>query len=116
MDLRPYICKQCGGAINVQKMRCEYCGTAYRDESLRRVEFVMSKPGEARIRSEVLVPTEMIRNAPEHARDYASSKLREQIADGLLAYMKIETRYDYRDNVEIIRGTVRVVEPEFGMY
>jgi hypothetical protein len=41
--------------------------------------------------------------------------MREQIADGLLAYMKMQTSecYDPMNCCQIIRGEVRVVDPTF---
>jgi hypothetical protein len=57
---------------------------------------------------------------PERARDYSLRELRNQLADGLLAYMKITTCTDfsakYFEQTEIIRGEVRVVDPTFDGY
>lgn len=116
MDLRPYICKQCGGTIKPATMRCEYCGTQYEGDSLKRLVITTRAPGQAKIRAEVMIDTEIMREAPEYARDYALRALRNQIADGLLAYMRVTTDRDYRNMTEIIRGEVRVIEPEFGGY
>jgi hypothetical protein len=53
---------------------------------------------------------------PERARDYTLNQLREQIADGLLGFMKITTSHDLCEQAEIIRGEVRVVDPTFSGY
>ena len=118
MDLRPYICKQCGGTINPATLKCEYCGTRYEDKSLKRITSTTQPPGQHTIRAEVCMDREFMLYDPEGARDFALSKLREQIADGLLGYMKITTSHDFRlgDQTEIIRGEVRVVDPTFGRY
>lgn len=117
MDLKPYVCKCCGGRINVAKMLCEYCGTPYHDDSLKRITISAVRPGEARLRAEVCIDYEYMCTDPESARDYALHELRNQIADGLLAYMKIETckgfNPDFYRRQEIIRGEVRVIEPRF---
>jgi hypothetical protein len=108
MDLRPYICNQCGGPINVAKMRCEHCGTEYYDKSLSHITISAARPGEATIRAEVRIDAESMRYDPERARDYTLRELRNQIADGLLAYMRVQTCTDfnprYMGSTEIIRG------------
>ena len=117
MKLEPYICKQCGGRINVAKMVCEYCGTAYQDESLKQIKIVQVRPGEHRISAQVEVDVEHMARYPEGARDYALHELRNQIADGLLGYMKVTTSESfnprYFGRTEIIRGEVRVIDPVF---
>ena len=117
MKLEPYICKQCGGRINVSKMVCEYCGTAYHDESLKRIKVIQVRPGEHLISAQVAVDVEHMARYPEGARDYALRELRNQIADGLLGYMKISTSgsFDprYSGRTEIIHGEVRVIDPVF---
>lgn len=117
MDLRPYICKQCGGQIDPATMRCRHCDTEYYDPHLRRVTISAVQPGEARLRAEVRIDYENMMRYPESARDYALRELRNQIADGLLAYMKITTcedfGIDFNSRKEIIRGEVRVIDPMF---
>lgn len=120
MDLRPYICKQCGGTINPATLKCEYCGTPYEDQSLKRITITTHVPGEAKLRAEVRINRYSMERDPERTRDYALRELRNQLADGLLAYMKITTSTDfsarYLEQTEIIRGEVRVVDPTFSGY
>lgn len=117
MDLRPYICKCCGGQINPATMLCEYCGTYHDDPALRRLTITTKVPGEHTLRCQVAINREDMLYNPEGTRDYALRELREQIADGLLAYMKITTSTDHSacwmESTEIIRGEVRVVDPNF---
>jgi hypothetical protein len=118
MDLRPYICERCGGTVNPATLKCEYCGTPYKDESLKHITITQQVPGQHTIRAEVRVEREFMQYDPERARDFTLSKLREQIADGLLGFMKITTSNDYgwEDHTEIIRGEVKVIDPTFGRY
>ena len=117
MNLKPYICKYCGGRINVAKMKCEYCDTSYEDNSLRRIKIETVRPGQHTIRAEIALDTDGVHHNPEGARDYALRALREQLADGLLGFMKIQTSesFDprYFGRTEIIRGEVRVIDPSF---
>lgn len=120
MNLTPYICKCCGGRVNVANMRCDYCGVEYRDESLKRIQITQVRPGEHLIRAQVEVSLDHMSHNPEGARDYALHVLRDQLADGLLGYMKLTTAENYSprfcDRTEIIRGEVRVIDPMFDRY
>lgn len=117
MELKPYICKYCGARINVAKMKCEYCDTPYEDNSLRRIKIETVRPGQHTIRAEIALDLDSVRYNPEGARDYALRELRDQIADGLLGFMKIQTSEEfnpkYLGRTEIIRGEVRVIDPSF---
>lgn len=117
MKLTPYICKCCGGRINLAKMRCEYCETPYEDNSFKRIKIETVQPGVHTIRTQVALSMDHMAHNPEGARDYALRELRNQLADGLLGYMKITAAEDfspkYWERTEIIRGEVRVVDPTF---
>lgn len=117
MKLTPYICPQCNGRINLSKMQCEYCGTPFKDDSLKRITIAQVRPGEHAIRTEVALEIDHMAYNPEGARDYALQELRKQLADGLLGYMKLTTceTFDpkYFGRTEIIRGEVRVIDPIF---
>lgn len=117
MDFRPYICKCCGGAIDISTMKCSYCGTAYEDVSLKRIQITTVTPGQHTICAQVKIHREMLMNGREEAlRDDTLRKLRNQIADGLLGYMKIISSQDPYHQAEIIRGEIRVLEPIFDAY
>lgn len=113
MDLKPYICECCGGRINVAKMKCEYCGTIYENESLKRITIQTVNARTAVIRAEVAIPKDRMMHNPEGARDYTLRELRNQLADGLLGFIKIATSEDFMSDTEVIRGEVRVVDPMF---
>lgn len=116
-DLRPYICKQCGGQIDPATMRCKHCDTYYDDPALKRIEITTKVPGEHTIRANVRVDYDEMCDYPEAARDYALRELRNQLADALLAYMKIDIFDDFsiefNKRTQLIRGEVRVVDPSF---
>lgn len=117
MDLRPYICKQCGGQIDPATMRCEFCNTYHDDPALKRLTISTRVPGEHRISGTVRINYDFMSECPEEARDYVLRELRNQIADGLLAYMRLDTfddfSIDFCKRSQIIRGEVRVVDPSF---
>ena len=113
-DIKPLTCHNCGANINRRIMRCEYCGTEYEypDE---RIKIIVDRPGVHTIRCETKVDMMHMRYSPEGAREYVLQDMRRQIADGLLAYMKMTTSecYDPMNCCQIIRGEVRVLDPSF---
>jgi hypothetical protein len=54
-----------------------------------------------------------MQRSPEAASDYALQDMRQQIADGLLAYMRLTTSEDIKGMCQIVRGEVRVLDPYF---
>ena len=114
MELQTMTCKNCGAQINRATLRCDYCGTAYESPN-ERIKILVARPGAHTIRCETKVDLERMRYSPEVAREYVLRDMREQIADGLLAYMKMTTSecHDPLNCFQIIRGEVRVVDPSF---
>lgn len=116
LKMKPMICEQCGGHIDRRKMRCPYCGTEYgRENNGVVMRYRLSRPGETVIRSQVSMDYGMVKDCPEGAKEYALDRMRHEVADALLAFMKITTCTDYSNMCEIIRGEVRVIDPEFSI-
>ena len=119
IEVKPLICEQCGGAIDRKTMRCPYCDTQYeRKNNGVTINYVVEQPGTHRLRAEIRVDKGMMAHAPERATEYVLDRLRHEIADGLMAYMKIYTAEDYGfdHRCQIIRGEVRVIDPTFTNY
>ena len=118
-EIKPLVCENCGGHIDRATMKCPYCDTQYaRENNGVTVNYVVSRPGVHTLRADIRVDQYMMLHNPEGATEYALDRLRTEIADGLLAYMKITTSKDYsfNDRCEIIRGEVRVIDPAFTNY
>lgn len=114
MELQTMTCKNCGANINRRTLRCDYCGTEYEHPN-DRIKIVTIRPGVHTIRCQTKVDMEMMRHSTEGAKEHVLRDMREQIADGLLAFMKMTTSecHDQRSHCQIIRGEVRVVDPSF---
>lgn len=113
-ELKPLVCKNCGGLIDRKTMQCPYCGTQYKHEYEETViRFVPERPGVHRLGACVELPDELSVKDPEAATKYAMNRLRQGIADGLLEYLKLETEYNPYKRTQIIRGEVRVIDPTF---
>ena len=119
VEIKPLICEQCGGTIDRKTMQCPYCGTQYeRKNNGVTINYVVDRPGVHTLRAYIRVDKRMMLHDPERASEYALDRLRHEIADGLLAYMKISTAKDFSfyNECEIIRGEVRVIDPAFTHY
>jgi hypothetical protein len=117
IELKPIICERCGGNIDRKTMRCPYCDTQYeRKNNGVTVNYVVTQPGVHTLRADIRVSHFMMKDDPDYATRFALDRLRHEIADGLLAYMKISTTKDSLENCEIIRGEVRVIDPTFTNY
>lgn len=118
-EIKPLVCENCGGHIERKTMKCPYCDTQYeRKNNGVTVNYVVDRPGVHTLRADIRVDRHMMLHNPEGATEYALDRLRREIADGLLAYMKITTSedYSYLDRFQIIRGEIRVVDPAFTYY
>lgn len=116
-EIKKLTCENCGGAIDRKTMMCPYCGTQYeRKHDGITVNYVVDRPGVHTLRAEVRMDYRMVKDDPECATRYALDRLRHEVADGLLAYMKISTSKDFCEMSEIIRGEVRVIDPTFTHY
>lgn len=112
MELVALTCKNCGANVNRSTMRCDYCGTEYESPN-ERIEIVVDRPGVHTIRCQAKIDMGHMRYNPESAKEYVLSDMRKQLADGLLAFMKMTTCDDPISFCQIIRGEVRVVDPSF---
>lgn len=114
IELKTLQCHNCGANVNRGTLRCDYCGTQYEHPN-ERIKIVVDRPGVHTIRCQAKVGMEFMRQAQEDAREYVLREMREQIADGLLAYMKMRTceSYDPMSFCQIIRGEVKVLDPSF---
>lgn len=119
LEFKPLICERCGGTIDRKTMRCPYCGTEYiRENNGDQIRIVVDRPGVQKISTQVRVDMDMMADSPEGARAYVLDRMRHEVADALLAFMKISTAEDYSplSRCQIIRGEIRVIDPTFTDY
>ncbi len=109
-------CKNCGAPLN-RDGKCSYCGTIYRIEIdpviPPRIVELYSAPVKT-IACQSAIPRYMVEKmGPEAARDYTLEELRHKMAEGLLGMMEIRSEVEPWSDIMVVRGTVRVVPPEF---
>lgn len=111
-ELKPLVCKNCGGQIDRATMKCPYCDTQYKSEN-DMVYVVVDRPGVYKIRCKARMPRELMDVCPERARDHVLRQMRTQIADELLGFMKFMTSEEYEpmSMCQMICGEISVLEP-----
>lgn len=117
MLIKPLTCPQCGGAINRDRMICEYCGTKFQIEDnglpVLRIETYSSPTTTLQMQTEI--PNEIVIHAGEKVVDLAKREIANQLAEKLLAGELIEFRseQDWRRYQQIISARLRVLHPTY---
>ena len=118
MPIKPLTCPQCGGAINRDRMICEYCGTKFQIEdngfaSVLRVETYSSPTTTLQVQTQIA--NEFVAAAGEKVVDMAKKEIADRLADKLLAGELIEFRseQDWRRCQQIISARLRVLHPTY---
>ena len=116
--MKALICKNCGGSINSKTLQCEYCGTQYQrdfaDTQVQRLVVESYRSDVKVLGAEVKVSDFMMRDLPrEKIAEISMKEITRSLAEALAPYIELETERDPERMTQIIRGTVRVVEPDF---
>lgn len=110
------VCECCGGAIDPITQQCEYCGTKYKFEmNGGAIHYIQTCPASlVPLRYQMEVPLEaMMDIPPDKLAEISMREMTRELAKALVPYIKLETERDPYTLKQIIRGTVRVVEPDF---
>ena len=116
--MKALICTQCGGRIDPEKMRCEYCGTRYEQtgDLARPLRITYSPEVRAQIlQSQVAMDNQVINvvsDADEIAR-IVHSRITAQLAEALGPYVEYTVQEDPTYRRQVIRGRVRVLPPDY---
>ena len=109
-------CQSCGGTINSSSLKCEYCGTQYERKIERGItHYIQTCPATIQtLATQVEVDDELLMNASRDiVAEYAMKDIVNSLAQALVPFVKIETTPNVCKCTQIIRGTIRVVEPDF---
>ena len=116
--MKALICTQCGGRINPETMRCEYCGTRYEhtEDLARPLRITYSPEVRAQIlQSQFAMDNQMINfvsDADEIAR-IVHSRITAQLAEALEPYVEYTVQEDPAYRMQVVRGRVRVLPPGY---
>ena len=107
------VCKSCGAPLESDG-HCSYCGTRYKIDYTRKV-MIETTPAQIR---KLVATVSFDRRRAIHADEkelgeMAMKEIAREMADQLGSMIKYRTSYDYKLDVTLIRGELRVVEPDF---
>ena len=108
-------CKACGAplkSIGFGKYICEYCGSLYEDDfgTLRFIEVAREPCQTISARCEIPYELREFRDN-EGLTKLTLRQLSQQLAEGLMGYMKLYVSEDPCRMATIVRGDVRVIPP-----
>lgn len=115
-------CKACGAPLvrDGLNWKCEYCGTIYTEKRGTPEMFVVERTPldthvlGAEVHVDRYTMQAMRKNGHEEKiAEYSIQQLTHRLAEGLAAYMRTEVSRDPFTQAQIVRGYVRVVDPDF---
>ena len=114
-ELKPYICKGCGGHIDRETLVCKSCGTAYRlDDDMIPVKLVTSNLEFVTIGGMAVMPKEYLVGDTDKAMEYTLREMARNMAEKILPLIEFQTDYDIAHNEYRTYGRIRVARPTIG--
>ena len=117
VELKPLVCKRCGGALDLDTLKCSYCGTYHKwDESYygREAYIIVDRPGVEVLGVQQAFDRWQLADMPKEAiAELTHRSLCGKLAEALYPYMEFEMSDDYFTDSAIIRGRLRVVKPDY---
>ena len=108
---KPLICVCCGAKINRATMRCEYCGTEYREEhGVPVIRYESFQNPVQTFGATVYVGDMDLERSPKDAMEYALHRLAEEMLPAVVAGMEVRCENTPFGNE--VRGRVRIVIPK----
>ena len=111
-ELSPLSCPNCGAPINRVTMRCEYCGTVFREDGYRQLKIIHS-PHAVPLKAVVSVPYEIHRLDDKEAESIIRNELLNAMRSNLTEYMDIVCEEDPQTWSYRCIGRLRVVPPNY---
>jgi len=114
--MKAFKCECCGGDINRATMKCEYCGTQYKedyDNGVIRIETFRNPIDH--YTAVVTFCDEHIHNiGPEKISEIAVKELSHKLADCIAQNMVVTHRHEPWNRTHYIKGDIKVVRPVQG--
>lgn len=106
-----YRCVHCGGHINPDTMKCEYCGTQYeKDFESPFLRFETYTNPVRTFKSKIRLADYQCFTL-EQTSKMAVNSLISQLAEQLAPMVKMEVRYDDATGQQIVESTIKIIEP-----
>ncbi len=111
-ELKPLVCKCCGGTINRQTMKCEYCGTEYErqgEDAVIRIE-TFRNPVRT-FRACVSISDNDVTKSPDLMSEVALRQLKTKLSEAIASNMVVDVVHDINYMTQKVYGTIKIVEP-----
>ena len=118
MKFEAYICPQCGGQIDPHRHVCEYCGTHFKGQT-EVIKIVAEQPGIHTLSCDVAIQNEAVCFfGAEKASEIALKEIAGKMSKCIMPYISVETSDSdlWMQNMMIVRGRLRVVDPKEWSY
>lgn len=111
-------CKNCGGSLHLignGQYHCEYCGSTYEldNRGLPTIKVYQSAPVQTITCVKEISRPELDFINENNLSEYTLRDITHQLAEGLAGFLRLDTTHDRRTDAIIVRGTVRVVPPDW---
>ena len=113
--LKPYICTQCGGKVNRATLVCEMCGTQFKEDRSEEMvtRLAVTRPGVVTLGRTLRVDKFYLTHDPKALSEYAIKMMAREFAECIVPYLDVRVEDNPSDFSYIMRGRLRVVEPEY---
>ena len=116
MNLKLYKCECCGGNINRATLKCEYCGTQYKDDqndAIIRIE-TFRNPVDTYTAAVRFCDEDIHTIGPDKISEIAIKELTHKLSDCIAQNMVISHYYEPSSRSHSIRGDIKVIRPVEG--
>lgn len=114
--MEPLICKQCGGQIDPITYVCKSCDTSYKKPQTT-TSIVNEDPECATFYADVDISSSFLsRVCTDDVVDITIKEIQNRIAEAIMPFVEIKTGYNTRDDIMIVRGTLRIKKPDGGTF
>lgn len=114
--MKKMTCDCCGASINLTTMKCEYCGTQYKNEYDHMIRVETFKKPVSVFKSKIEIPNHFIEHFGVDSEEVSKqiiNDLAHNLSEAIAPMMRIETEYYPMDRKQIITASIRVVEPDY---
>lgn len=104
-----YRCDCCGGHINPRTLKCEYCGTQYKEEHDTAIRIEAFHNPVRTFTAKISLDRELM-NRP-YGSEIAIKELARELSKVIPSMMEVETRFDPEFMRQEVWGRIKIVEP-----
>jgi len=109
--MKRYVCECCGASINLRSLKCDYCGTQYKNEDSGIFRVLHYQAPIDTYTSTVTVSNLDLETMGEKSGEIISNMLARNLTEAIKQNISISVRNNLPFNNQIFRGIIKVVKP-----